>query len=186
MAFPIGAAAAVVGSLFSSKSARYGGGDGPLYSTVNGFLARANSGALDVIEQVNSLRKTDADRVQWQLFWDTDLYRANLSLEQRALMSRLDPSKTAGTPKAAAAELPAQTAAAQAASAQPSIVDKIGSAVTQLLGGSSGTPALQPAGTSTEPPREPGMISAPAWFLPAVGAGFAVWLFTRRTPARAR
>jgi hypothetical protein len=77
-----------------TKSPRYGGGDGPLYSTVNGFLDRIASGDLAVIRQLDSLRKTDVDKEQWQKLWDEMMPLQPLTDAQVALIKQLDPTKS--------------------------------------------------------------------------------------------
>lgn len=74
------------------KSPRYGGGDGPLYSTVNAFIARIATGDVGVINQLNQLRKTDADAVQWQLFWSTDMLKVPMTSAQKEAVTRHDPT----------------------------------------------------------------------------------------------
>lgn len=76
------------------KSPRYGGGDGPLYSTVNAFLDRVATGELAVIRQLDGLRKTDADKVQWQKLWDEMVPLQPLTAAQVKLIQELDPSKS--------------------------------------------------------------------------------------------
>ena len=93
----------LTGGLIKPKSPRYGGGDGPLYSTVNSFIARIVTGDLGVIKQLDQLRKTDADKVQWSLFWNTDMLDQPLTPAQVQLIVQLDPSKAgltahSGTP----------------------------------------------------------------------------------------
>lgn len=91
----------VLGGLLAKKSARYGGGDGPLYSTVNGFFQRVYAGDIAVINQLNQLRRTDADKQQWQQFWDTDMLTAVTTAAQRSLIVQLDPTKANAFPAVA-------------------------------------------------------------------------------------
>lgn len=87
-------AAKVAGGITLTKSPRYGGGDGPLYSTVNGMADRIATGDLAVIRQLDGLRKTDADKEQWQKFWDEMVPLQPLTEQQVALIKQLDPTKT--------------------------------------------------------------------------------------------
>lgn len=101
MAFPtvVGSALQLSG-IKLTKSPRYGGGDGPLYSTVNERLTRVARGDLAVIRELDQLRRTDADKVQWQLLWDTHVPLQPLTDAQRALIIQLDPSKAGVLPPA--------------------------------------------------------------------------------------
>ncbi len=101
MGLPVVMAASAVSSVVTfAKSPRYGGGDGPLYTTVNEFLTRVASGDLAVIRQLDQLRKTDADKVQWQLLWDRHVPLQPLTDAQRQLIVQLDPSKAGVLPPA--------------------------------------------------------------------------------------
>lgn len=75
-------------------SPRYGGSDGPLFSTVNGFSDRVASGDLAVIRQLDQLRKTDKAKVAWQKYWDEMVPIQPLTEAQVQLIRQLDPSKT--------------------------------------------------------------------------------------------
>lgn len=89
----------ITGGITFSKSPRYGGGDGPLYSTVNAFVDRIATGDLGVIQQLNTLRRNDADRVQWEKFWRELLPQQPLTAQQSALIKQLDPSAPAIAPR---------------------------------------------------------------------------------------
>jgi len=84
----------LLGGITFAKSPRYGGGNGPLYSTVNGFSDRVATGDLGVIKQLDQLRKTDADKEQWQLYWDEMLPIQPLTQAQVDLIKQLDPTKS--------------------------------------------------------------------------------------------
>lgn len=90
----------VVPISFAKKSPRYGGGDGPLFSTVNGFLTRIAQGDLQAIRDVDRLRHNDADKKQWQLLWDQHVPLQPMNDAQRQLVLQLDPSKAAILPAA--------------------------------------------------------------------------------------
>lgn len=76
------------------KSPRYGGSNGPLFSTINGFSDRVASGDLAVIRQLDQLRKSDKDKAPWQKYWDEMLPIQPLTEQQVELIKQLDPSKT--------------------------------------------------------------------------------------------
>jgi hypothetical protein len=88
------AVSSVVGGLLTKGSPRYGGSDGPLFSTVNGFIDRVVTGDLAVLRQLDQLRKTDAGRVAWQKVWDEMVPIQPLTEAQVRLILQLDPSKS--------------------------------------------------------------------------------------------
>lgn len=90
LAQAVSAGSSLVSSLTSPKSPRFGGGDGPLFSTVNSFLTRVASGEVGVIDQLNTLRQTDTDKVQWQLLWATFVPLQPITAAQRARIVQLD------------------------------------------------------------------------------------------------
>lgn len=90
----LGAIVAIADTFVKTKSPRYGGGNGPLYGTVNAFIDTVASGDLAVIEKLNTLRISDTDKAQWQMFWDQMLPIQPLTQAQVDLIKRLDPSKT--------------------------------------------------------------------------------------------
>lgn len=71
------AGVAAAGKLVSfKKSPRYGGGDGPLISTVNGFLARIAAGDASALREVDNARKSALrGRTQWQAVWSNEVSR---------------------------------------------------------------------------------------------------------------
>lgn len=91
----IGGALSTIGGIFKPKSPRYGGGDGPMYSTINSYVDRIAQGDSTVIPKLNQLRKSDADKVQWQLFWDNDMVTQPMTDAQWQQVLSADPSKAA-------------------------------------------------------------------------------------------
>lgn len=125
MGLPVAFAATAVKSLgvTLTKSPRFGGGDGPLFSTVNGKLAQIAGGNNATVEEVDRLRKTDADKVQWQKLWDEYVPIQPLTAQQRQTISYLDPGKAGIV--ARAPQGPGQPILASPGEAAPSPIQQV-------------------------------------------------------------
>lgn len=149
-------------SISLKKSPRYGGGDGPLFSTVNGFADRIATGDLAVIRQLDQLRKTDADKEQWQKYWDEMVPIQPLTEGQVQLIRQLDPSKTGLVAHAGSAIY------AQAGISPPSL-DQVLRGIDHIVSPNAGvgSPAQGQEGT-------PPLSNAFAIFRPTSG-GLPLW-----------
>lgn len=168
MAITAVAVASTVGGFVTlNKSPRYGGGDGPLFSTVNGFIDKIVSGDVGVIDQLNQLRLNDADKVQWQLFWDQMVPIQPLTAAQIARIKQLDPTKTGLAPRTGSAIYadPKQT---------PPTLQEVAEGIDKIV-----QPSLS---IRQEAPMVPNPVpqigSMPLWLMIVLAAG-AAWLFFR-------
>ena len=152
----LGAVIELASTFIHGKSPRYGGGDGPLYGTVNGFIDTIVSGDLAVIERLNQLRTSDADKVQWQLFWDQMLPIQPLTQAQVDLIKRLDPSKTAIVPRRG-------TAIYASPNSTPPTPQQVAQGLVHVL---------EPTNVTTTQAQPP--LSAPA---AAAFGGMPLWMF---------
>lgn len=156
---PLGAVVAVASSFITlGKSPRYGGGDGPLYSTVNGFIDRIVSGDLAVINELNNLRVTGGTRgtvAQWALFWNQMVPIQPLTQAQVDLIKRLDPTKTGIVARKGA---PIYAAPGQA----PPTLQAVAEGVVKVLAPT----------TITKDSARPALANP----LPAVAGGLPLWM----------
>lgn len=168
--------ASFAGGLISGKSPRFGGGDGPLYSTVNGFIDKIVAGDLGVIQTLNTLRVTGGERSgtkgNWQLFWDQMVPIQPLTKAQVDLIQRLDPTKTAivsrsGPPIYADPRVPAPT------------LEQVLAGIAKVV-----APTATPSGASPNPDLSavarnplPSVASMPLWMLVLLGGGAAWFVY---------
>lgn len=163
---PLGAVVAVASSFINTKSPRYGGGDGPLYSTVNGFVDRVASGDLAVLQQLNTLRVVDADKVQWQLFWDQMVPIQPLTQAQVDLIKRLDPTKTGIVARRG-------TAIYASPSSTPPTLQQVAEGLVHAMDRPAGSVTTDSPPLSVANPAA-GLAALPLWAL-ALLAGGAAW-----------
>lgn len=168
----LGAVIEVASSFIKTKSPRYGGGDGPLYSTVNGFVDKIASGDLAVLQQLNTLRVSDADKAQWQLFWDQMVPIQPLTAAQVDLIKRLDPSKTAIIPRQGAAIYASPNS-------PPPTLQEVAAGLSKVL-----APTTITRDSATPPLSNPlpSVAAMPLWMLALLvgGAAFAVYKLVKK------
>lgn len=176
----VGIATGWVSGVSFGKSPRYGGGDGPLFSTVNGFADRVASGDVAVITQLNQLRRTDADKAQWQLFWDEMLPIQPLTAAQVRLIVSLDPTKSGLAPRTGTA------IHAEPGTPVPTI-QQVLQGIQHAVAPSQAAPAPAPSGAQSPPLASignpiPELAALPWWVLAVLAgvAGYAVYKMVKR------
>lgn len=93
MGLPVAFAGAAVSKakrILKKPSPRFFGG--PLFGTVNSFMARVAGGDVGVLSELDRLRKTDKSKSAWQEVWTRLVPRQPLTQAQINTLRTLDPS----------------------------------------------------------------------------------------------
>lgn len=132
----------VIGGLFNTGSPRYM--NGPLVSTVQGYLTKVQQGDLQAIRELNRIRTdpNEKDRTAWQSVWDNLLPQVGLNSPQRSLIASLDPSKAYLTrgDQPAISQMPVAPGQSQGPAIAPQAPQDQGGTET-TMGGFFSTPA---------------------------------------------